>query len=100
MHPAHLAILTPGLSSIRSNQHVECHIVMYKDMLVLHLICCASDNMYYLTMLTAIARSWIQMCGAMELLIVDGEGGMILRKRRCVTVDIRASGQHARSIEQ
>ena len=52
--------------------------------MVLHLICCASrwhngqeiTDRHDSTLLAAVDRSWIQLFGAMELFIVDGEGGM------------------------
>ena len=58
--------------------------MFYKDKVVFHLICCASrwhngqeiDSKHDSTLLAAIDRSWIQPFGAMEKLIVDGEGGM------------------------
>ena len=60
------------------------HLFFYKDRMVLHLICCASrwhngqeiESKHDSTLLAAIDRSWIQLFGAMELFIVDGEGGM------------------------
>ena len=111
--PEHQTVPTLRLS-LRFNQHVECDILFYKDFSVLHLVCCASrwhngqviDNHYDSTMLAAIDRSWIQLFGAMEVLIVDGEGGLTSAyfqeemKRRGVKVDIRAPRQHARFIER
>ena len=58
------------------------------------------------TLLAAIGRSWIQLFGAMESFIVDGEGGMTSPysveeiKRRGVQVDMRARRQRARFIER
>ena len=40
--PAHQTIPTFRLST-RFNQHVECDILFYKDQMILHLVCCASQ---------------------------------------------------------
>ena len=108
--PANQTIPTLRLST-RFNQHVECDILFHKDRMVLHLVCCASrwhngqeiTDRHDSTLLAAVDRSWIQLFGAMELFIVDGEGGMGNSKffteglkRRGVTIDIRAPRQHAR----
>ena len=111
--PANQTIPTLRLS-VRFNQHVEADIMFYKDKMIFHLICCASrwhngqeiDSKHDSTLLAAIDRSWIQLFGAMEKLIVDGEGGMASEffktemRRRGVEVDPRAPRQHARFIER
>ena len=111
--PAHQTIPTLRLST-RSNQHVECDILFYKDQMILHLVCCASrwhngqsiSDKHDSTLLAAVDRSWIQLFGSMEQFIVDGEGGMTSThfveemRRRGVTVDIRAPRQHARFAER
>ena len=114
MLPAPQTVPTLRLST-KFNQHVECDILFYKDRMVLHLICCASrwhngteiKDRFDSTLLSAVDRCWIQLFGAMETFIVDGEGGMGHSKyfeeelkRRGVTLDIRAPRQHARFIER
>ena len=112
--PAPQTVPTLRLST-RFNQHVACDILFYKDRMVLHLICCASrwhngteiKDRHDSTLVAAVDRCWIQLFGAMEMFIVDGEGGMGKSnhfkeelKRRGVTIDIRAPRQHARFIER
>eukprot|EP00959_Pyramimonas_sp_CCMP1952_P125824 2631344-Pyramimonas_sp.AAC.1 len=52
--------------------------------MILHLICSAARwrsgqeiaSKHHSTLLAAVDSSWIQLLGAMEAFIVDGEGGM------------------------